>query len=50
MNFYMTIGNRPHRAAGPRSYLEIAQIEEQHVTQYESLLDPASLARKPGVP
>ena len=39
MNFYMTIGNRPTEPLARGLYLEIAQIEEQHVTQYESLMD-----------
>lgn len=39
MNFYMTIGNRPLEPLARGLYLEIAQIEEQHVTHYESLLD-----------
>jgi hypothetical protein len=40
MNFYMNVGNRPKETVGRGLYLEIAQIEEQHVTHYESLLDP----------
>jgi rubrerythrin len=40
MNFYMTIGNRFEEHLGRGLYIEIAQIEEQHVTHYESLLDP----------
>lgn len=40
MNFYMNVGNRPADMLGRGLYLEIAQIEEQHVTHYESLLDP----------
>jgi len=40
MNFYMTIGNRYMEPIARGLYLEIGQIEEQHVTQYESLLDP----------
>ncbi|WP_142848497.1 hypothetical protein [Telmatospirillum sp. J64-1] len=39
MNFYMNIGNRPQEPIARALYLEIAQIEEQHVTQYESLMD-----------
>ncbi len=39
MNFYMTIGNRPMERLARGLYLEIGQIEEQHVTHYESLLD-----------
>jgi hypothetical protein len=40
MNFYMNVGPTyvPKLARG--LYLEIGMIEEQHVTQYESLLDP----------
>lgn len=41
MNFYMTIGNRYVEPLARALYQEIAMIEEQHVTQYESLLDPA---------
>lgn len=40
MNFYMTAGNRPENPLARALYLEIAQIEEQHVTHYESILDP----------
>ncbi|MDR3566727.1 MAG: hypothetical protein P4L43_01730 [Syntrophobacteraceae bacterium] len=40
MNFYMNAGNRAEDELGRGLYLEIAQIEEQHVTHYESLLDP----------
>jgi hypothetical protein len=39
MNFYMNIGNRPTEPLARALYLEIALIEEQHVTHYESLLD-----------
>jgi hypothetical protein len=41
MNFYMTIGNRPQEPIARALYLEIAQVEEQHVTHYESMLDPS---------
>ncbi|MEZ4601024.1 MAG: hypothetical protein R2940_14645 [Syntrophotaleaceae bacterium] len=41
MNFYMNVGNRPEEMLGRGLYMEIAQIEEQHVTHYESLLDPS---------
>lgn len=41
MNFYMNIGNRYVEPLARGLYQEIAMIEEQHVTQYESLLDPA---------
>ncbi|MEN2977729.1 hypothetical protein P7L78_02175 (plasmid) [Tistrella bauzanensis] len=40
MNFYMNIGNRYMEPLARATYLEIAQIEEQHVTHYESILDP----------
>jgi hypothetical protein len=40
MNFYMNIGNRYTEPIARALYLEIGMIEEQHVTQYESLLDP----------
>jgi hypothetical protein len=40
MNCYMNIGNRYTEPLARALYLEIAMIEEQHVTQYESLLDP----------
>ena len=40
MNFYMNMGNRYMEPLARGLYLEIAQIEEQHVTHYESLLDP----------
>ena len=42
MNFYMNVGNTLEDSIGRGLYLEIAQIEEQHVTQYESLLDPGA--------
>jgi len=42
MNYYMTVGNRPMSPLARGLYLEIAQIEEQHVTHYESLLDPTA--------
>ncbi len=40
MNLYMNIGNRPDDMLSRGLYMEIAQIEEQHVSHYESLLDP----------
>lgn len=40
MNLYMTMGNRYPNPLGRGLYAEIAQIEEQHVTHYESLNDP----------
>ncbi|HEX6999624.1 MAG TPA: hypothetical protein VF322_15905 [Gammaproteobacteria bacterium] len=42
MNFYMTIGNRYQEPIARATYQEIGQIEEQHVSHYESILDPAS--------
>ena len=40
MNFYMNLGNTYDTDLGRQLYLEIAMIEEQHVTHYGSLLDP----------
>jgi hypothetical protein len=40
MNFYMNHGADFMEPIARGLYLEIAEIEEQHVTQYESLLDP----------
>jgi len=42
MNFYMNIGNRYQEPVARATYAEIAQIEEQHVSHYESILDPAA--------
>ncbi|MBN1238159.1 MAG: hypothetical protein JXB36_06640 [Gammaproteobacteria bacterium] len=42
MNFYMNIGNRYQEPIARGTYAEIAQIEEQHVTHYETILDPAA--------
>jgi hypothetical protein len=42
MNFYMTIGNRYQEPIARATYAEIAEIEEQHVSHYESILDPSS--------
>ncbi len=39
-DFYMTIGPMAPSMLARLLYAEIASIEEQHVTQYESLLDP----------
>lgn len=39
LNFYCNIGNLPTEPLARGLYQEIAQIEEQHVTHYESLLD-----------
>jgi rubrerythrin len=41
MNWYNTIGNRFVEPIARGLYLEIAQIEEQHVSHYESILDPS---------
>jgi hypothetical protein len=40
MNFYMNLGNTLSDQVGRGLYQEIAMIEEQHVTQYGSLMDP----------
>ncbi|HHU05879.1 MAG TPA: hypothetical protein GXZ65_05285 [Clostridiales bacterium] len=40
MNFYMNLGNTYGTDLGRQLYLEIAMIEEQHVSHYGSLLDP----------
>src|SRR5690606_21168000 len=42
MNFYMTIGNRYQEPIARATYAEIGQIEEQHVSHYETILDPAA--------
>ena len=42
MNFYMNLGNTYNNDLGRQLYMEIAMIEEQHVTHYGSLLDPNS--------
>jgi rubrerythrin len=42
MNFYMNVGNRSSNETGRALYQEIGMVEEQHVTQYESLLDPTT--------
>ncbi|HEX5421514.1 MAG TPA: hypothetical protein VFY39_16095 [Gammaproteobacteria bacterium] len=42
MNFYMNIGNRYQEPIARATYAEIAQIEEEHVSHYESILDPSS--------
>jgi hypothetical protein len=41
MNYYMNVGNRPVEPIARGLYIEIGQIEEQHVTQYECLMDGA---------
>ncbi len=40
MNFYMNLGNTYYNDLGRQLYMEIGMIEEQHVSQYGSLLDP----------
>lgn len=40
-NFYMNIGPQFADPTARQLYAEIASIEEQHVTQYESLIDPS---------
>ncbi len=40
MLFYMNLGNTYANDLGRQLYMEIAMIEEQHLSQYESLLDP----------
>jgi hypothetical protein len=40
MNFYMNVGPQYMEPIARRLYQEIAMIEEEHVTHYESLLDP----------
>ncbi len=39
MNYYMNVTNFAQSDMGRRLYQEIALIEEEHVTQYESLMD-----------
>src|SRR5687768_12877566 len=40
-NFYMNVGPTYADPVARSLYAEIAHIEEQHVTQYESIIDPA---------
>jgi hypothetical protein len=42
MNYYANIGNRFQEPLARALYSEIAEVEEQHVTHYESMLDPTS--------
>ncbi len=42
MNFYMNLGNTYTNDLGRQLYQEIELIEEEHVTQYGSLIDPNS--------
>ena len=39
MNYYMNIGNHHPTEMGRKLYAEIAMIEEQHVSEYGSLID-----------
>jgi len=39
-DYYMNVGPTYADPVGRRLYAEIASIEEQHVTQYESIVDP----------
>ena len=39
MNYYMNVTNFASSDIGRRLYEEIAMVEEEHVTQYESLMD-----------
>ena len=39
-DYYMTVGPTYADPVGRQLYAEIASIEEQHVTQYESMVDP----------
>ena len=40
MNYYMNVANFGNDDLSRRLYEEIALVEEEHVTQYESLIDP----------
>jgi len=43
MNFYMNLGTFYAKSdLGRKLFLEIGMVEEQHVTQYESLMDPTT--------
>ncbi len=43
MNYYMNIGTfYPASDLGRKLFLEIGMVEEEHVTQYESLMDPTT--------
>jgi len=39
MNYYMNVTNLATNDLARKVYMEIAQVEEEHVTQYESLMD-----------
>ena len=40
MNFYMNMAQMYKNSTGRKLFTEIAMVEEEHVTQYESLKDP----------
>lgn len=43
MNYYMNVGTfYPMSDLGRKLFLEIGMVEEMHVTQYESLIDPTT--------
>lgn len=42
MNYYMNIANLAKTDLSRKLYMEIAQVEEEHVTQYESLMDSSA--------
>jgi hypothetical protein len=42
MNYYMNITNLATNDMSRKLYMEIAQVEEEHVTQYESLMDSSA--------
>ena len=42
MNYYMNLGAFYRNQKGRELYTEIAMVEEQHVTQYGSLIDPTA--------
>lgn len=42
MNFYMNVTNLAKSDMARKLYMEIAQVEEEHVTQYESLIDSSA--------
>lgn len=42
MNYYMNVTNFACSDIGRQLYEEIATVEEEHVTQYESLMDPTA--------
>ena len=43
MNYYMNLGTfYPTSDIGRKLFLEIGMVEEEHVTQYESLMDPTT--------